>query len=276
MADRVSIESFTFQYPGTEHPALRDLSLDFPARSCSVLLGPTGAGKSTLLHALSGVLGSEFKGARAEGSIVIGSEHHRPLPGSPLFPRVGLFLQDPTVQISGLRETVEDEIRFSLDNLQVPEEEAHSRVLDQLRDLGLTGLEHRDIRQLSGGELQRVALAGALVSSPSVLLMDEPFNSLDASGQAQLIGLLSLLKQRTTIVVSDYQIDAALRFADRVVVLDQGSVLYQGAPAGFIRRASEFIDILPTDRLVRIASLLADYPGSGHGRRIVTNLMASE
>jgi energy-coupling factor transport system ATP-binding protein len=258
MADSISIKSFTFRYPGSHRNALTEVSLEIQAGSCCAILGPTGAGKSTLLQAMAGVLGAHHAQAAADGHIQIGSVAHSPLPRSILFPQVGLFLQDPTVQISGIRDNVEDEVRFTLDNLQVGDEEAVQRVRIQLEELGLGKLATRPLRQLSGGELQRVALAGMLVASPPVLLLDEPLNSLDATAQARLLRLFATFRGRHTVVLTDYGIDAALRLADRVVVLSEGRVLYQGAPSGLVSRSEEFVDLLPADSLVRLSGLAGD------------------
>ena len=273
MADPLSIVSLTFRYPGASRPALRDISFDVPSGTCCVVLGPTGSGKSTLLQGIAGVLDPHNKQAAASGSIRIGSVAYEPLPQSVLFPQVGLFLQDPMVQISGIRERVEEEVRFALDNLQVPDQEARLRVRMQLEELGLESLASRPLRHLSGGELQRVALAGVLVGSPSVLLLDEPLNSLDAPAQARLIRLLASFKGKKTVVLTDYGIEAALRVADQVIVLSEGSVLYHGSPAGLVRRAVEFADILPTEDLVSLFPLLAAGPEAFQDRRFFSRLL---
>lgn len=262
MAHALTVASLTFRYPGAARPALSGLSVNFPAGRCTVVLGPTGAGKSTLLQAVSGVLGAHHRQDAAEGRITIGPRAYEPLPASILFPEVALFLQDPAVQISGLRESVEDEVRFALDNLGVPESEARARVRHQLGELGLGELTHRAPAQLSGGELQRVALAGVLVSRPSVLLLDEPLNSLDAPAQAQLVRILASLKGSATLVLTDTTVDAAIRIADHVVVLSEGSACFQGSPGEFINRAAEFSELLPVRALEAIGSLMRSSPAA--------------
>lgn len=275
MADSISIRSFTFRYPGSDRNALGEVSLEIQAGSCCVILGPTGAGKSSLLQAMAGVLGAHQPQAAAAGHIQIGPVVHSPLPRSILFPQVGLFLQDPTVQISGIRANVEDEVRFTLDNLQVPDQEAAQRVRIQLEELGLEKLATRPLRQLSGGELQRVALAGMLVASPPVLLLDEPLNSLDATSQAQLLRLLATFRGRHTVVLTDYGIDAALRLADRVVVLSEGRVIYQGSPAGLVSRSEEFVDLLPADSLVRLSGLAGNERMPSPERRFFRRILGA-
>lgn len=276
MADAISITSLSVRYPGTSRPALTDVSFSVPGGSCCAILGPTGAGKSTLLQALAGVLGAHHKQVKAEGIIDIGSSRFEGIPPKILFPHVGLFLQDPTVQITGIRETVEDEVRFALDNLMVDDGEAQARVRRQLEALHLEHLAKRSLTQLSGGELQRVALAGMLVAAPSVVLLDEPLNSLDATAQAQLIRVLASDRTHRTVVLTDYGIDAALRLADTVIILDHGRLLFRGSVAGMIERAEEFTDVLPAEVLTRISPLLEGASEAHRRRRAFIRLMEAE
>jgi energy-coupling factor transport system ATP-binding protein len=183
----------------------------------------------------------------ASGTIQIGERLFEALPSHVLFPSVGYALQDPHVQISGVRDTVFGEILFTLENTgEVPDEPA-AVILPLLRKLGIDHLADRKPTSLSGGETQRVALATILVAQPPVLLLDEPTTAMDLAAQEKLRGILRGMKQSTTIVLTDTQLDFALGICDQIVVLEQGKVLFDGTPAAFLRRLDEFHTSLPLE-----------------------------
>jgi energy-coupling factor transporter ATP-binding protein EcfA2 len=183
----------------------------------------------------------------SSGSIQIGDRLFEGLPHRVLFPAVGLALQDPHVQISGVRDTVFGEILFTLENTGRVPEDPSAVILPLLRKLGIDHLANRKPTTLSGGETQRVALATILVAKPPVLLLDEPTTAMDLSAQEKLRGILRGMKQSTTIVLTDTQLDFALGICDKIVVLEQGKVLFDGSPGEFLRRLDEFRASLPLE-----------------------------
>jgi len=251
MAHAIEITDFTFRY-GKEAPeALSHMSLTIPAGSVCALLGPTNGGKTTLLHALSGILASHHRDSVSSGTIRIGDQTYAPLPPNVLFPAVGLTIQDAYSQVSGLRETVFDEVLLTLETLGTPLEEARKTVEGLLLSLGLSHLALRKPSTLSGGELQRVAMATILVAQPAVLLMDEPCNSLDGTAQHRLRSVVHALKPRTTVVIADYQLEFVLGIADQFVVLDSGRIVFSGNRRSLLERLADFSHLLPTDDWVK-------------------------
>lgn len=245
MALEVAFDNFSFRYSPHTPEALKKLSIRVEAGSTCAFLGPTHAGKSTLLQSVAGILGLHHQTSRATGSIRVGDDTFDPLPKNVLFPTIGLVLQDPYVQISGVRETVHDEVAFTLENLDIPAERRAQRVTETLQMLGIDHLASRKPTQLSGGELQRVALATILVAKPEVLLLDEPTTSLDHQGQLQLIHIVRRIKKSTTVVLADTAIDFALSVADLFVVLDGGTVIFSGQRSDFLHRLPDFTRLLP-------------------------------
>lgn len=246
MAPEITIKDFSFRYSASTRNVLTKFTLNIPAGICCAILGPTGAGKTTLLQALSGILGKHHSQAVASGEIVIGENTFQPLPKSILFPKVGLALQDPYVQISGIRSTVFEEIAFTLENLGEQLDHAEQRITFILGLLGINHLAHRKPTELSGGELQRVALATILVAQPTLLLLDEPTNALDNVARAKLKAVLRSLKGKATIIVSDTSLDFSAGLADMFIVLSEGGVLFEGNQRELLNRLNEFGELLPT------------------------------
>ncbi|MEX1140322.1 MAG: ABC transporter ATP-binding protein [Bacteroidota bacterium] len=247
MAPRITIDKLSYRYFADGNPVFSDFSLDIPGGTCCALLGPTGAGKTTLLEILSGVAGSQCKTSLAAGSLQIGDERYESIPQAALFPKVGLVLQDPEVQISGIRDTVATEVEFTLEQLSIPVAERERRVRNTLNELALAPLAQRHPQEVSGGERQRVALASILVAAPPFLLLDEPANALDSRSQQLLREILRARKGSTTMIVSDYSIDLSLGLADLFVVLAEGNIVFQGTSADLFRNLDPLRDFLPLD-----------------------------
>jgi energy-coupling factor transport system ATP-binding protein len=146
------------------------------------------------------------------------------LPGQILFPVAGLVLQDPYVQISGVRDTVFDEILFTLENLGKIPIDPRKTVVSLLQRLGIDHLAERKPTSLSGGETQCVALAAILIAQPPLLLLDEPTTALDSNAQDKLRLILRSLQGKTTVLITDTQIDFALSIADEILLLDHGTL----------------------------------------------------
>jgi len=237
--------------------ALTNIHLTVASGTVCAVLGPTNSGKTTLLHAIAGTLGSHHHDALSAGSIGIGEQLFRPLPRSVLFPTIGLTIQDPYYQISGLRDSVGEEVALTLESLDVDHSEIQSRVTKLLESLGISHLATRKPATLSGGELQRVALANILIAEPSILLLDEPANSLDGTSLHRLAAVVSGLKGSSTIVIADSQIDLALMVADQIVVMDGGRLVFSGDRIKFIESLPMFSSLLPVDTIELALTALA-------------------
>lgn len=250
MADRLAISSLSFQYSHSAPRVLSSLSMNIAPGSCCAILGPTGAGKSSLLHCVAGIMRKHHPESESTGRFEIGAKRFEGLPGEILFPEVGLTLQDPHVQISGVRDTVNAEILFTLENIGAVPADPDTIILPLLRRLGVDHLADRKPTSLSGGETQRVALATILVARPPILLLDEPTSALDFAAQGKLKEILRSMKGNTTIVLADTQLDFALGLCDQIIVLDQGTIRFDGTPGEFIRRIQEFVHLIPLDRWI--------------------------
>jgi energy-coupling factor transport system ATP-binding protein len=232
------IRHFTFH--DGQVPALQDVAISLAPGSFTAILGASGSGKSTLGRLLAGWLppgghGSlagflELSGTRLEFAGGAGDPRIDPAQWGR---HVGFVPQDPGAVLSTVRATVAEELAFGLENAGTGRGDMQAAVQRTAGLLGLQGLLDQDPGTLSGGQLRRLAIGCAIIAGPPVLVMDEPFASLDAAGAEDLATLvLDLLKRGTAVVILSQVVDPLLLDADTWVVLAGGMVTAAGHPAG--------------------------------------------
>lgn len=232
----VSCQGLTFAYPGSGEPALSGVSFDLRPGEYVGVVGPNGGGKSTLVRLLNGLLRPDSGSVRVSG--------HDPAT-EPFEARkhLGILFQNPE---NGLvAPFVEDDVAFGLENLGVPRGEMRERVARAIRAVGLEGYERREPHTLSGGEKQRVALAGLLAVEPETLVLDEPTSMLDAAGRREVLERLERLRSRKTVLHVTHHLEE-LSNADRVLVLNGGELVADEDP----ERLLSDPDLLRENRLV--------------------------
>ncbi|MCG8618682.1 MAG: energy-coupling factor ABC transporter ATP-binding protein [Desulfobacterales bacterium] len=223
MATAINIHDLTFTYKGADHPALDQVSLSVAAGECLILTGPAGAGKSTLCHCLNGLVPQVQEG-RLEGDILVGGKDVSQFRVQTLAKTVGLVMQDPEVQIVG--RTVAEDIGFGPRNFLVEAASLPNLISTALHLTGLKGYENRQTADLSGGEKQRLTVAGILAMETPLLVLDEPASELDPAGRNTLYRNLARLNRENgvTLVIVEHRADDLNGMADRVVSLDRGSI----------------------------------------------------
>ncbi|MGE5283133.1 MAG: ABC transporter ATP-binding protein [Chloroflexota bacterium] len=238
IAPALAIESLTYAYPSATAPALRDISLELASGELVLLAGRSACGKSTLLRAACGLV-PHFHGGEVEGSIeVAGIDALASGPGE-LAAAVGYVAQDPETQV--VSTTVAAEIELPLE-MRGDSPSTRARAVEEVAlALAVPHLLGRAVDTLSGGELQRVALAAALVTRPKLVLLDEPASQLDPVAGDELIWLLRRLNEEwgVTILLAEHRLERCLAAADRVVAMDTGSVAFDGLPRDFLAWAQE-------------------------------------
>ncbi|ADD41740.1 ABC transporter ATP-binding protein [Stackebrandtia nassauensis] len=232
----VALSGFSWRHAGRASFAVRDVDLHIAHGERVLLLGASGAGKSTLLAALAGLLpldsGEQLGEVRIDGA-----------PAAESRDRVGIVFQDPETQL--VMQRAGDDVAFGLENRGVPRSEIWPRVDAALATVGFGYGRDRDTTALSGGEQQRLALAGALASRPGLLLLDEPTANLDPGGAASVRSALrdALDSTDATMILVEHRVTEALPLVDRIVVLAAGGgVLADGAPDEVCRRHGDFLD----------------------------------
>jgi cobalt/nickel transport system ATP-binding protein len=224
----VDVRELTYAYP--QGPvALDRVSFSVAAGEGVGLVGPNGAGKTSLFLCLAGVIAPQAGTVRLSGLDARDPAQRRRLPL-----HVGIVFQNPEDQL--FSTTVLDDVAFGPLNLGLPPDEVRRRVAEALGRVGMTGAEGRVPFHLSGGEKRRVALAGVLAMRPEVLLLDEPSMFLDPRGRRELIGLMSALGG--TRVVASHDLELILQTCGRVLVLDRGRLVADGAPPELLADAA--------------------------------------
>src|SRR5205814_1542059 len=220
-----------WRHPGRKAWALRGLDLTIEEGERVLLIGASGAGKSTLLQALAGLL-DRSGAADEEGELSVRGD-------------AGLVLQDPETQLVMARSG--DDVAFGLENRCVPTDEISPRVHRALADVGFPYSEDHATAALSGGEKQRLAIAGILALRPRVLLLDEPTANLDPEGARAVREVIARVAERreVTMVMVEHRIADALPLVDRVIVIEAGGgVVADGPPrAVFARDAERLTDL---------------------------------
>jgi energy-coupling factor transporter ATP-binding protein EcfA2 len=209
-----------------------------------LVVGPSGSGKSTLARAVAGLIPWQFPG-QWQGSLRVGDVEVARNDGGGDSPQistsslgVGIVLQDPGSQL--VMERVGDDVAFGLENLAWPRTAMRPRVGEALAGVGLTGFDGRRSTRLSGGEQQRVAIAGVLAPGPGVLVLDEPTAQLDPAGAEAVFRVLRSIREReaATVVLVEHRAALAWPLADAVLALDdEGRPIDSGPPADVLRRS---------------------------------------
>ncbi|MDQ4078225.1 MAG: energy-coupling factor ABC transporter ATP-binding protein, partial [Chloroflexota bacterium] len=220
--------NLTYHYPDTDSPALRDVSLSLPHGEILLLAGGTGSGKSTLCYALAGFV-PHFYGGAIQGDVTLGGRSMRESALGEWVQHVGLVLQNPFNQISGARMTVFEEVAFGLENLGVPRAEMGERVSAVLEELEIAHLANRSPYALSGGQMQRVAIASILVLQPALLVLDEPTAQLDPEGTQEVFAVVrTLAEQGASVVLATHKLAEAADLGTRALILERGTVALEG------------------------------------------------
>lgn len=226
----ISFNQFTFQYDAQAEATIKNISFDIAKGEKVLILGPSGSGKSTLAQCLNGIISNINKG-QAQGQVTIGGQD---IFNQSIYDRsqlVSTVLQDPDGQFIGL--TVAEDLAFSLENDCVNQGEMKDKVALWAERLNLSSLLGHRPQDLSGGQKQRVSLAGVLIDESPILLFDEPLANLDPKSGQETIALIDKIHKEvgaTTIIIEHRLEDVLYRPVDRVLLVNDGKLLFNGSP----------------------------------------------
>lgn len=233
MTEVVKVKCLRHVYPDKTEVKLCGLDFVVRAKEKVLILGPNGSGKTTLLNHIIGLL------KPVEGEVrVLGVDPVKEF--NVLRRRVGVVLQNVDEQIIG--PTVWDDIALAPRNHGLNPREVREMVEDILREINIWHLKDKIPHYLSGGEKKKVALAGAMVMRPELLIMDEPFDGLDPRSKREIIDLLWKFNQEfgTTIIMANHDVNLVPLIADRVYVISDGMIRLHGSPREIFNRPDIF------------------------------------
>ncbi|KAM3098910.1 energy-coupling factor ABC transporter ATP-binding protein [Phormidesmis sp. 146-35] len=226
-------EQVGYTYPGSDQPALENLTLRIPSGKRCALIGQNGCGKTTLFLLANGLYKPQKGRIHWQGSPLRYDRFELPARGRSsllnLRQKVGLVFQDPEQQL--VASTVEEDISYGLCNLGLPDADVIQKVGDAIAAFNLTELAARPVHHLSLGQKKRVSLADVMVLEPELLLLDEPTAYLDPRQTRDLMAKLRQIHQRgTTIVMATHDLDLAYCWADWIFILNKGQLILEGTP----------------------------------------------
>jgi len=222
----IGTDRLTYAYPGAQ-PVLDGVTLAIEPGSHVALMGRNGSGKTTLALILKGLYAPTGGSVTVDGMSLDGEESR-----FEAMKRVGLVFQNPDDAI--VATTVERELAFGLENLALPQEEMRRRIDDALERFDLGSHRHTNPLHLSGGEKQRLALAGVMIMEPAHLILDEPTSLLDPWSRGHILDLIHDAAQQGTTVIHITQFSEEALAADRLMVLDGGRIVGDGLPSDIL------------------------------------------
>lgn len=228
MGKIVEVKNVSYTYKFAKKKALENFSLEIEEGSFVGIIGPIGAGKTTLCYCISGVI-PHIIGGELEGDIFVKGLNTKEVRPAELAQIVGFCQQDAESQL--FMTDVEREIAFPLENLAIPTEEIRARVEEALKITRLTEYRRRHPFFLSGGEKQRVVIATVLAMRSEVIILDETLSELDPIGAEEVMETVSRLKDEgKTIIMVDHDLERLAKFADKIVLVDEGKKIAEGPP----------------------------------------------
>ncbi len=216
----ISVVDFSFFYKNNR--VLNNINFEIKDNEFVLIIGDNGSGKTTLLKCINGLIPNYIKG-RTEGYIKLDNTDINRIPLAEISKKVGTLLQNFQHQL--FSNIVKNEMTLMLENFGVPIETIEQKVNEVAISMGIVNLMDKKISSLSYGQMQKIAIASILTSSPDILLFDEPTSNIDKKSILSLVNILSQLKAKgKTIILADHNYEIFLPIADRIFLLDKGQL----------------------------------------------------
>jgi len=225
------LKNIVYKYPFAKTAALHSVTYGFEKGGFYGVIGQNGGGKTTLCNLIRGLVPHFYKG-ELHGEALIDGMDIRHWDIAELAVKIGYVFQNPFTQISGVRETVFEEIALGLENMGIPKLEIINTVVKTSKLLGIDHLLDKNPSRLSGGQRQRVAFASILAMDCEMLVIDEPTSQLDPQGTEEVFGIIAMLRESgKTIVLVEHKINLIAQYCDEVLVMQNGRVALSGKTA---------------------------------------------
>ena len=234
----IEIKNFSYKYPLEDKNVLENLNLKIEKGEFWAVIGKNGSGKTTLCNALRRFVPDFYKG-EVTGEIVVDGKNLKDFSPKELVTKIGFVFQNPFTQISGVKDTVFEEIAYGLENLAVEKEKIIKRVNETLKLLEIEHLKDKNPQEMSGGQKQRVALASIIVMDPEILVIDEPTSQLDPKGTQDIFKIINIMaKKGKTIILVEHKLELIAEYAEKIVVLDEGKIILSGKASEVLNNKS--------------------------------------
>lgn len=228
MSKIIEISNVTYKYPLTKKPSLNQVNCQFEEGKVYGIIGENASGKTTLCNLIRGLIPFFYDG-ELEGDVSIDGVDVRKWNEAELSIRIGYVFQNPFTQISGVKDTVFEEVGIGLENLGVPKEEMLEKIISVCKLLKIEDLIQKNPMELSGGQCQRVAFASIIAMDSKIIVIDEPTSQLDPEGTKDVFEIIKLLRNaQKTIILVEHKVDMIAQYCDEVLVMKDGTVLMQG------------------------------------------------
>lgn len=222
------LEDVSYKYPLEDREILKNINLDIKKGEFWAVIGKNGSGKTTLCNVLRRFVPDFYKG-ELKGRITLEGKELKDYSAKEIVQKVGFVFQNPFTQISGVKETVFEEIAFGLENLALDAEYIRKRVEETLKLLRIEELRDKNPYELSGGQGQKVALASIIAMDPEIMVIDEPTSQLDPKGTEEIFEIIDILKKEgKTIILVEHKLELIAEYAEKVMVLNEGEMILSG------------------------------------------------
>lgn len=220
----ISMNNVSYSYPTSEGMVIKNIDLSLEKGKFYALVGRNGSGKTTICNIIRGFIPHFYKGDLT-GDVIVNDKNIKDEDLGSLALEIGYVFQNPFNQISGIKETVFEELAYGLENFGVKREEMIERVNGIIDIVNLADLKDKNPMELSGGQQQRVALASILIMDPEIIVIDEPTSQLDPQATESVFKIIEFMKNKgKTIILVEHKMDLIAEFADEIIIIDEGEV----------------------------------------------------
>ncbi|WP_315079852.1 ABC transporter ATP-binding protein [uncultured Clostridium sp.] len=224
----VSLKNISYQYPLEDREVIKNVSLDIKKGKVYGLIGANESGKTSLCNIIRGFIPELYRG-KLKGEVLIHGKKIEEYSMGDLSTIIGYSFQNPFTQISGVKDTVYEEIAYGMENIGVPRDKMIDRVNELIKLFNLEKLVDKNPYELSGGQKQRVALASMLALDPEIIIMDEPTSQLDPKGTEDIFEIIQFMKNKgKTIILVEHKIDLIASYCDNILLMNNGKLVMNG------------------------------------------------
>ena len=224
----LKLENVNYKYPLEEKNTLQNINIEIKKGEFWAVIGKNGSGKTTLCNILRRFAPDFYKG-ELTGKITLEGKELKDYSQKEIVQKIGFVFQNPFTQISGVKNTVFEEIAYGLENLGIERETIISEVEKILKLLEIEKLRDKNPYNLSGGQKQRVALASIIAMNPDILVIDEPTSQLDPKGTEDIFKIINLMaNEGKTIILVEHKLELIAEYAENILVLDEGEIILSG------------------------------------------------